>query len=292
MIFLVLGLVTAMADCDTAMDRINYDSAAQYCLAEVEVHPKSYDSDVRLDRNPESEVPAQYKWAASLSYGFSDYSPDRGHWDDYSITIRHYWKSASLAFEYLSAEHFDENDDAFALDAYVDIWPRAYANLRYQYSPDAERYPNYSYRMEIFQGVGKGWEPSVSYDHMNFGGNNVDMYGAGLGKYTGNWYLRWRTLFIPSTARLGISHRTIARYYYSGNGDDYVEINGGFSRGGEFIRDTRIIQATKSQSFGAALQKYFNPRWGIKLSAGYDDDKDTFPAVERSISVSVYTRWL
>lgn len=290
MIFLVLGLVTAMADCDTAMDRADHDSAAQYCLAEAEVHPESYDSDVSLDRNPESEVPDQYKWAASLSYGFSDFSPNRGHWHDDSITVRHYWKHASLGFEYLSAGRFELNDDAFALDAYVDFWRRAYANLRYQYSQDAILYPDDSYRMELFQGVGKGWEPSVSYDHMNFGNNNVDMYGAGLGKYTGNWYLRWRTLFIPSTARLGISHRAIARYYYAGNGDDYIEINGGFSRGGEFIRGTRIVETTKSQSVGAALQKYFNPRWGIKLSAGYDDDKDSF--VERSISVGIFTRWL
>ena len=290
MVLLALGLVTAMADCDMAMDRGDQDSVAHYCVAQAEENPETFDSDVSSDENPEPEVSDQYKWALSLSYGFSDFSPNRGQWDDYSLTIRHYWNSASLGFEYLSAERFDLNDNAFALDAYVDVWPRAYANLRYQYSQDADLYPDYSYRIEIFQGVGKGWEPSVSYDHMNFRGNNVDMYGAGLGKYTGNWYLRWRTLFIPSTAKLGISHRAIARYYYVGNGDDYVEVNGGFSRGGEFIRGTRIVEATKSQSVGAAFQKYISPRWGIKLSAGYDDDKNSF--VERSFSVSVYTRWL
>ena len=290
MIFLVLGLVTVMADFDPPMDRGYHDAAAQYCLAEVDVIPKSYYSDVRFDEKPESEVSDQYKWALSLSYGFSDFSPNRGPWLDYNINLRHYWKHASLGFEYLSAERFDQNADAFALDAYVDFWRRAYANLRYQDSQDADLYPDYSYRMEIFQGVGKGWELSGSYDHLNFGGNNVDMYGAGLGKYAGNSYLRWRTLFIPSTARLGISHRAIARYYYAGNGDDYMEINGGFSRGGEFIRGTRIVETTKSHSIGAAFQKYFHPRWGIKLSAGYDDDKDSF--IERSISAGIFTRWL
>ena len=289
MIFIVLGLVTVMADFDPAMDRGYHDSAAQYCLAEVDVTPKSYDSDIRFAENPESEVPDQYKWALSLSYGFSDFSSNRGDSLDYSITLRHYWKHASLGFEYLSAERFDLNDDAFALDAYVDFWPRAYANLRYQYSPDADLYPDYSYRMELFQGAGTGWELAGSYDHMDFSGSSVDMYGAGLGKYTGNWYLRWKTLFIPSTARLAISNRAIARYYYSGNGDDYVEINGGFSRGGEFIPATKIVETTKSQSFGAAFQNYFHPRWGIKLSAGYDDNKDSF--VERSISTGIFTRW-
>src|SRR4030067_2543011 len=242
MIFLVLGLVTAMADFDLPMDRGYHDSATQYCLAEVDVNPKSYDSDVSFGENPVSEVSNQYKWALSLSYGFSDFSPNRGHWSDYSTTLRHYWENASIGLEYLSAERFDNNADALALDAYVDFWHRAYANIRYQYSLDPDHYPDYSYRMEIFQGVGKGWEIAGSDDHLNFDGNSVDLYGAGVGKYTGNWYLRWRTLFVPSTARLGISHRALARYYYAGNGDDYMEINGGFSRGGEFIRGTRIVE--------------------------------------------------
>lgn len=290
MIFLALGLVAAMADTDPALNPVYHEPAAQYCLAEVDVNPKSYVSDVRPDENPAAEASDQYNWALSLSYGISDFSPNRGHWSDYSFTLRHYWENASLALEYLSAERFDNNADAVALDAYVDLWRRAYTNLRYQYSLDPDHYPDYSYRMEIFQGVGKGWELAGSYDHLNFDGNSVDMYGAGLGKYKGNWYLRWRTLFVPSTARLGISHRALARYYYAGNGDDYMEINGGFSRGGEFIRGTRIVETTKSQSIGAAIQKYFHPRWGIKLSGGYDDDKDSF--VERSISLGIFTRWL
>ncbi len=289
MIFLVLGLVTAMADIDPAMNQLHHDTGTQYCLVAADEIPISYDSDVRYDGNPESEISDQYKWALSLSYGISDFSPDRGPWHDYSVTLRHYWKHVSLGFEYLGAERFDQSAYALALDAYVDFWQRAYANLRYQYAPDDDLYPDYSYRLELFQGVGKGWELSGSYDHMKFSGNSVDMYGAGIGKYSGNWYLRWKTLFIPSTARTGISNRAIARYYYKGDGDNYIEINGGFSRGGEFIRGTRIVETTKSQSIGAALQKYFSPHWGIKLSAGYDDDKNSF--VERSISAGISTRW-
>jgi len=243
----------------------------------------------RRRQEPESEAPDTYKWFANLSYGFSEFSPDRSDWHYYSAAVRRYWKQGSLGFEYLGSKRFESDDYAFALDAYVDLWRRAYANLRYQYSPNAILYPDDSYRIEIFQGVGRGWELSGSYDHMDFGESNVDMYGAGLGKYTGNWYLRWRTLFVPSTARLGISHRALARYYYAGNGDDYFEINGGFSRGGEFLRGTTIVETTKSQSFGAAFQKYFNPHWGLKISAGYSDDKNSF--VERSISVKILTRW-
>ena len=243
----------------------------------------------RRRQDPEADVPTPYQWSARLSSGLSNFSPDRDPWRDHSAIVRRYWRRASLGVEYLRAERFSRHDEAFALDAYVDLWRRSYANLRYQYSPDPSLYPDTSYRIELFQGVGTGWELSGSYDHLNFGNNGVALYGAGLGKYTGAWYLRWRTLFIPSTARASVSHRVLARYYYAGNGDDYVEINGGFGRGGEFIPGTTIVDTTRSRSVGAALQTYLHPRWGLRLSAGYNSDKDAF--VERRLSAVILTRW-
>jgi YaiO family outer membrane protein len=240
-------------------------------------------------QNPESDVPSQYWWFARLSSGVSDFSPDRGSWRDHSLIVRRYWRRLSLGMEYLRAERFDDHDQAVALDAYVDLWPRAYANVRYQYSPEAVLYPDTAYRLEVFQGVGSGWELSGSYDHMDFGGNGVALYGVGIGKYAGDWYLRWRTLFIPSSARSSFAHRALARYYYAGNGDDYVELNGGFSRGGEFIPGTTIVDTTSSRSVGAAFQTYFHPRWGFTLSVGYASDTDSF--VERSLTAGILTRW-
>ena len=241
----------------------------------------------------ESVAPETFTWQASLAYDLSKFSTDRSDWKTYTATLRRYWERGSLGFEYLQSRRFDSNDYALALDAYVDLWRRAYANIRYQYSPRAVLYPDDSYRVEIFQGVGKGWELSGSYDHMDFTTTNVDMYGVGLGKYTGNWYLRWRTLFIPAPAKLGISHRALARYYYAGNGDDYAEINGGFGEGGEFVQGTTIIETTRGSSFGAAFQRYFLPRWGIKISAGYDDEKTLVDQsiIEKSFSAKILTRW-
>ncbi len=238
----------------------------------------------------ESAAPEAYKWLASLSYGYGKYTPVRSEWSDYGATLRHYWQHGSLGFDYLDSKRFGLSDYAVALDAYVDLWPRSYANIRYQYSPNAKLFPDDAYRMEIFQGVGKGWELSGSYDHMDFGGSNVDMYGLGLGKYTGNWYVRWRTLFVPSSAELSISHHVLARYYFSGDGDAYFEINPGFGQGGEFLAGTDIVKTTRSQSIGAAFQKYFNSRWGFKISAGYSDE-NIYPFNERSISASISKRW-
>lgn len=240
---------------------------------------------------PEAAKPEGFLWAASLDHGFSDFSPDRGTWHESGASVRRYWERGSLAAEFLEATRFRLTDNAVALDAYVDLWSRAYANLRYQYSPDAVLYPDHAYRAELFQGAGRGWELSGSYDRLSFTNSNVNMYGVGLGKYTGNWYFRWRTLFIPSTAKSGVSHRAIARYYFSGDADDYVELNGGFSRGGEYRHQSQIVDITKSWTVGAAVRKYFSPRWGVKLAADYSDEQTSNPFVERSVSISLLLRW-
>ncbi len=125
-------------------------------------------------------------------------------------------------------------------------------------------FPDDSYRAEIFQGAGKGWELSGSYDHMDFGESNVDMYGVGLGKYTGNWYFRWRTLFVPSAARLSISHHVLARDYFAGNGDDYFELNGGFGQGGEFLAGTDIVKTTRSKSYRSGIPEIFQFPLGLQ----------------------------
>lgn len=246
-----------------------------------------------LDRRAEEGAgkPENFLWSASLSYSTSDFTPTRDRWHEYTASVRHYWERASLAAEYLKANRFDLADDAVALDAYIDLWSRAYANVRYQYSADAVLYPDDAYRAEIFQGYGQGWEFSGSYDRMNFTNSSVNMYGIGLGKYTGNWYYRWRTLFIPSAAKAGVSHRAIARYFFSGNADDYVELNGGFSRGGDYRRQSQIVDITSSWTVGAAVRKYYSPQWGVKLAADYSDEKTSNPFVERSVSISLLYRW-
>lgn len=241
-------------------------------------------------QNPEAFVPEGYHWSASMSGGMTKFSPIRNDWSDYGLSIRRHFTHGSLAAEWLGARRFQIDDDAWALDAYVDLWKRSYANLRYQQGPAADLFPDNSWRAEIFQGAGRGWELSGSYDHLQFGNSMTDMYGAGIGKYIGNFYLRGRTLFIPGTGFLSLSHRGIVRYYYAGNGDDYVELSGGWSRGGDLVpRTTGAVIRTKSSSAGISVVKFFHPRWGLKLGASYGDEENSF--VERGFSAALYTRW-
>lgn len=240
--------------------------------------------------NPEAVVPEGFDWSASISGGLTTFSPSRDEWSDYSISIRRRFDWGSLAGEFLGANRFRTDGQAWALDGYVDLWSRAYANLRYQNSPQARNFPDHAWRAEIFQGFGSGWELSGSYDHMDYGATNTDMYGVGLGKYLGNYYLRFRTLLIPNTGFTNLNHRATARWYYAGNGDDYLELAGGWSRGGDrpSWRPYQVVKV-RSESVSLAAVRYLTPRWGLKLSGSYGDEEDGF--VERGLAATIYSRW-
>ena len=240
---------------------------------------------------PEAAQPGNFHWLAYAGDTYSNFSSNIGSWNEYNAEVRGYFPHGSLAAETLVANRFSLTDRAFALDGYIDAWRRAYVNLRDQYSPDATLYPHQAYRAELFQGVGRGWEPSLSYDHMTFSRTDVDMYGVGLGVYRGNWYLRWRTLFIPSLGTLGVSQRAVARYYFSGNADDYLELNGAFGHGSELLPHSVVVDATSSRSAGAQLQKYFSPHWGLWLTASWSDEHTSSPFIERDISLTLLLRW-
>lgn len=265
-------------------DKANRDRLTMLATSNLDCTPP-----VRRRAEPGAFEPSQFKWITRLSYDQTTFSPHRDNWYEYLATIRHYWVQGSLGFEYRSAERFKKSDEAYALDAYLDLWPRAYVNLRYQFAPHHALYPNYSYRAELWQGLDNGWEPSVSYDHLQFGGNGVDMYGVGLGKYAGNWYLRWTTRFIPATTKLGVSHRALVRYYYQDDADNFVEVNGGFHTRGDFVRRTNTAVTTHGSSVGVVLQKYFTSHFGIQVLGSYRDEENSF--VERRFRVGVLFRW-
>ncbi|HNW91427.1 MAG TPA: YaiO family outer membrane beta-barrel protein, partial [bacterium] len=271
----------------TEAARADFAAAGARGLAVEEVTALLASLDVRR-ANPAATVPAGFAWSVNAEYGVTRFRPERAEWRESSVTVRRHFSRGSLAVEYLDANRFSLADRALAVDAYADLWPRAYVNLRYQHCDDGQLYANHAYRAELFQGVGSGWELSGSYDHMDWGTTNTDMYGAGLGRYFGDWYLRERTMFIPATAGMGYAHSLLARYYYSGNADDYAEISGGFGHGRQYRSDgTR--ERTQSSSAGLVVQKYLTDHFGVKLGAGYDDDRHAF--VDYTLSIGLLTRW-
>lgn len=273
---------------DLAGARASFEAAGERGLPAEQV------ADLVATLQPRTANPdvtaAGYRWSLRVGAEHTSFDPDRDAWSDANLTLRRHFARGSLGLELLHADRFDSRDTAWALDAYAPLWSRAYANLRYQQGDSDGLFARRAWRVEVFQGVGSGWELSGSYDRLEFGGPGVDMYGVGVGRYLGNWYYRYRALHVPGVGGGSLSHRGLARWYYAGNADDYLEVSAGTGRSvdetggatGETIRRS-------SGSLGVAWVRFPDPRWGFKLGANLANNVDGFD--ERAVSAALYLRW-
>jgi YaiO family outer membrane protein len=271
------------ARADFAAARVRGADPAQVDDYQASLQPRIADQ--------EAVLPPGYRWALRVGGANTSFDPSsREDWNEYEVSLRRKFDRGSIALEMLSADRFGNHDTAWALDSYVSLWDRAYANLRYQIGPDGELFPDNAWRAELFQGVGQGWEISGSYDHMDFGGSDVDMYGVGVGRYWGNFYARYRVLHVPGVGSGSLSHRAQLRYYYAGNADDYFEVYAGNGRSHELDNSGfDHVSSSSHSSFGASYVNYFAPHWGFKVGVGFANNVDGFD--ERSVSASLYSRW-
>ncbi|GAB2857041.1 hypothetical protein GCM10027277_26810 [Pseudoduganella ginsengisoli] len=235
---------------------------------------------------PGAVAPAGFDWQASLSGSITKVDPRSQRWADQTLAVRRYWERGSLAFETLRAHRFDDHDMAWALDGYVNLWNGAYANVRYQQAPQQRLFPHRSWRAEVWQSVGNGWEVSASNDTMLFA-SHVDIYGLGIAKYVGNYYLLLRHTAVLTDTSHGTGDRLLGRYYYRGDGDSYVEL--ARSRGRS--DDTLSLVGGRTHSGAASVNwvHYVTPRWGFKLGASYS--KESGGGKEQGVSAALYRRW-
>lgn len=242
-------------------------------------------------RPPPAMAPAEPgdapRWSLRIGVARSAFDGGRADWNDGEIALRRTFERGSLGLEWIAADRFGRRAGAWALDAYVPLWPRAYANLRYQDGPADAILPDVAYRAEVFQGVGEGYELSASYDRIEFD-SGADIYGIGVGRYLGNLYLRYTLRHVPGDEDDGWGHRGLFRNYYAGDGDDYVEASAGFGRSRDLDRFGPVGRGGGA-SFGVAWMKYFHPAAGFRLAASHDDDNEG--SAERRLSAALYLRW-
>ena len=93
---------------------------------------------------------------------------------------------------------------------------------------------------------------------------------------------------MPGLSSGSWSHRVVARNYYRGNADDYLELTGSSGRSSDFDRGGALVR-NSSASLGLSWMRYVRADWGFKLGAGASDDADGFD--ERGVSLALYRRW-
>lgn len=238
------------------------------------------------DAQSEKTSTLPYSWA--LSGGVSSTSSGASSAHDNSLSLRRYGEWGSIAVERLGLSRFGYSDQAWAVDAYPRLWQGAYANVRYQRSVSPELYPAHSWRAELYQNVGGGWELAASRDVLGFG-SGVRIDGLSAGKYWGNFFARWRHQQVKSDASSGSGDRFFVRYYYEGDADHYVEAN--LSRGRSDDFSSALIQSSRSDSRGLAWYHFVTRDWGFKLSASRSNDSSGSGVQARDVGLSLTRRW-
>lgn len=227
-----------------------------------------------------------YRWG--IAYGAATVSAGTGQAQEHTVSLRHYGDLGSIALERIHLQRFGFSDSAIALDAYPRLWEGAYANVRYQRADEASLYPSTSWRAELFQNVGDGWELSVGHDELKFSGP-VRIDGVGLAKYLGNFYLRWRHQNVSSNTSTGKGDRFVIRYYYQGDADHYLETN--ISKGHSVDANGNLTTISRSDTKGIVWYLHLDRTWGLKVSGSQSRDLNFSGAYERNASATLTYRW-
>ena len=234
----------------------------------------------------DGQLDDRYTWA--LSAGLSQTSWGSSHAHDNSVSLRRYGEWGSIAIERLGLRRFGDSDQAWAIDAYPRLWQGAYANVRYQRAFSPELYPSHSWRAELYQNMGGGWELAASRDVLGFGsGVRIDAISGG--KYWGNFFARWRHQQVSSDSSSGKGDRLFVRYYYEGDADHYVEVNVSSGRSDDF--SSALIQSSRSNSRGVSWYHFVSRDWGFKISASQSSDTGGAQGRARDWGFNLTRRW-
>lgn len=225
-------------------------------------------------------------WSASINVGNT--KNDFGNAQERSISLRRHTPLGSIAVEQLNLNRFGYSDSALALDAYPRLWQGAYANVRYQHAALPDLYPGKSWRAEVYQNVGGGWELAASRDHLGFT-SNVKIEGAAIGKYWGNFYAQIRHQRVSSDGSVGRGDRLMIRYYDKGHADHYLEANLSSGRSDDF--SSALLAGSRSNSRGITWHHFVTREWGFKVSASQANDSSSAGGRARTMGVGLAYRW-
>jgi YaiO family outer membrane protein len=214
-------------------------------------------------------MPGALPWELQGFYELQAFAPSRAPWHSLTLGVKHEFPQGSLALQSLTVNRFERFDQAFVLDGYLGLWPRAAGNLRLQASVNADVLPRLDALGEVFQEFGDIWEGSLGYRYMGFTTGPVNFFQAGIGTYLGNWYLRLQPQLFLSGEGPGIQAALWARYFFD-SADNFAELRVGAGRQVMLVGSNAQLQG-QNIFFGLLNGQYFvTPQWGLLGTINYN----------------------
>ena len=113
------------------------------------------------------------------------------------------------------------------------------------------------------------------------------MYGIGIARYVGDFYVRLRHTNIVSGGARSSGDRLAVRYFYKGDADKYAELAASRGRSD----DPLSLAGGAVQSGGASFSfvRYPSAQWGYRIGINYA--RQSGAGSERGLSGGLLMRW-
>lgn len=204
-----------------------------------------------------------------------------------------------IGLEHLRAHRSGRDDQALRIDAYPRLWAGAYGNFALQTATNSSAssssgaWASKVWRAEVFQAMEGAWEVSAGWDQLSFD-RRVRMASLGVGRYVGHQYWRARLLRTQTSDGVnGWGARLMARHYYRGDADSFLELNTSYATQGRFDDVAASVDgAGRSQVLGWIWQHPLNATWAVKTQMSWL--KNRAPANlrhSREAGLAVSARW-
>jgi len=160
------------------------------------------------------------------TYDFFDEEFNRDPWHLMAFSYGRKTKLGTVIARVNYAWRFGVNGAQYEMDAYPKLGENSYGYLNYGFS-DNSLFPKNRFGAEWYHNFPNAFEGSLGMRYLDFGSSGVDIYTATIGKYTGNYWLSFRTFITPDTEGTSLSGFLSVRRYFS-DSENYIGMRAGY----------------------------------------------------------------
>jgi YaiO family outer membrane protein len=151
-------------------------------------------------------------WSLGVFYEYLFLNTEAPDWKHFKAFVEHDFKKILVSAEFSRYSRYDLHDNALAIDAYFDVWEKAYMDTRLQFGLSGEFLPVFDMTVELFQAWGTRWEPAIGYRMMNYDSIAAHIPSIAIATYLGEFYIRDKLSFIYS-GRSSWQNQFTLRYF-------------------------------------------------------------------------------
>lgn len=227
-------------------------------------------------------------WQADVTASAEAFASRLSAWQWHSVAVRYRGRSQSYALETFTARRYSAWNSGFVLEGSSRLGRGAYVATRAQLAPGATIIPRSDLSATWYQTIGGGWELIPSARLMSFPDDDVPIWGLGVGRYVGLWYLSGRINRASQAGEHGITTSAGVRRYSADAAPDFVDVT--VSYGHEIaVLNPSIIALRRTASAAARGQRMVSSNVGTSLVITYDANA-SLPD-RRGAALSAFIRW-